>query len=294
MGIHTGLVVVSELGSGVKREILALGEAPNIAARLQGLAEPDTVVLSAATQRLVTGLFECQELGPQRLKGISTPLSLYRVIGESGAQSRFEVAVSRGLTPLVGREHEMGLLRERWERAKQGEGQVILLSGEPGIGKSRLVQTLKEQVSAEGANRIEFRCSAYHQNSAFYPITEHLQRFLPFQSEETPQAKLDKLTQVLSHYRFPQADTLPLLAALLSLSHPEGVPPQGERASSAEKPKELHQVGNAPPSLLAFDFQRAFARIPPQQRKGQPVQERYVLRRRPIIDAPGIFAKYHI
>src|SRR5262245_13730609 len=225
MGIHTGLVVVSELGSGVKREILALGEAPNIAARLQGLAEPDTVVLSAATQRLVTGLFECQELGPQRLKGISTPLSLYRVLGESGAQSRFEVAVSRGLTPLVGREHEMGLLRDRWERAKQGEGQVVLLSGEPGIGKSRLVQELKEQVTAEGATRIEFRCSSYHQNSALYPIIEHLQRLLQFQRKETAQAKLDKLTQLLSHYRFPQADTLPLLASLLSLPHPEGYPP---------------------------------------------------------------------
>ena len=178
--------------------MLALGETPNIAARVQGVAEPDTVVISAATHRLVQGLFECQDLGPQTLKGISTPLSLYRVIGESAAQSRFEVAVRTGLTPLVGREEELGLLQRRWEQAKDGAGQVVLLSGEAGIGKSRLVQALKEQVLAEGATRIEFRCSPYHQNSALYPIIEHLQRLLQFAQEDTPQAKLAKLQQALA------------------------------------------------------------------------------------------------
>jgi class 3 adenylate cyclase len=115
IGIHTGLVVVGEIGSSEKREMLALGETPNIAARLQGLAEHDTVVLSATTQRLVAGLFECHDLGPQTLKGISTPLAVYRVVGEGAAQSRFEVALSMGLTPLIGREHEVGLLQERWQ-----------------------------------------------------------------------------------------------------------------------------------------------------------------------------------
>ncbi len=167
IGIHTGQVVVGEMGGGEKREQLALGETPNLAARVQGLAEPDSVVVSAVTQRLVTGLFECRALGPQPLKGISMPLALYRVVRESEAQSRFEVAVSTGLTPLVGRDLEVGLLRERWAQAKAGEGQVVLLSGEPGIGKSRLVQALKEQVMTEGATRIECRCSPYHQNSAF-------------------------------------------------------------------------------------------------------------------------------
>ena len=114
IGIHTGLVVIGEIGSREKREILALGETPNIAARVQGIAEPDTVVMSTVTQRLVQGLFECQDLGPQTLKGISTPLSLYRVMGESAAQSRFEVAVGRGLTPLIGREEELSLLQRRW------------------------------------------------------------------------------------------------------------------------------------------------------------------------------------
>ena len=197
IGIHTGPVVVGEIGEGARSERLALGETPNIAARLQSLAEPNTVVLSAATQRLVAGLFECQELEPQTLEGISIPLSVYRVVRESEAQSRFEVAVSAGLTPLIGRDHEVGLLQERWTQAKEGAGQVVLLSGEAGIGKSRLGQTFKEHVMAEGATRIEFRCSPYHQESAFYPIIDHLQRLLLFAREDSPAAKLEKLQHTL-------------------------------------------------------------------------------------------------
>src|SRR6266849_1208342 len=181
--------------------------------------------MSTVTHRLVAGLFECQDLGPQSLKGISTSLPVYRVVRESEARSPFDAAVSKGLTSLVGREEELGLLQRRWAQAKEGAGQVVLLSGEAGIGKSRLAQVLKEQVIAEGATRIEFRCSPYHQNSAFHPIIEHLQRLLQFAREETSQAKLAKLQQALAAYRFPQADTLPLLAALLSLPHPEGCAP---------------------------------------------------------------------
>jgi class 3 adenylate cyclase len=151
IGVHTGLVVIGEIGNSEKREILALGETPNIAARVQGVAEPDTIVISAVTYRLVQGLFECQDLGPQTLKGISTPLSLYRVVRESAVQSRFEAAIGTGLTPLVGREEELGLLQRRWTQATEGAGQVVLLSGEPGIGKSRLVQALKEQIGQEAA-----------------------------------------------------------------------------------------------------------------------------------------------
>jgi class 3 adenylate cyclase len=225
IGIHTGPVVVGEIGAGAHTERLALGETPNIAARVQGKAAPDSVVMSAATYRLVQGWFECQDLGPQALKGSTSLLSLYRVVREGEAQSRFEVAVRMGLTPLVGRDLEVGLLRERWAQAKEGEGQVVLLSGEPGIGKSRLAQTLKEQAIAEGATRIEFRCSPYHQNSALYPLIDHLQRLLQFARDEAPAAKLEKLQHTLSHSRFPQADTVPLVAALLSLPHPEGAPP---------------------------------------------------------------------
>ncbi len=166
IGIHTGVVVIGEVGSSGKHEVLALGETPNIAARVQGIAEPDTVVISAVTRRLVHGLFACQDLGPRTLKGISVPLAVYRVVAESVARSHFEVAVETGLIPLVGREEELGLLQRRWTQAKEGAGQVVLVSGEAGIGKSRLVQALKEQVLAEGATRIEFRCSPYHQHSA--------------------------------------------------------------------------------------------------------------------------------
>src|SRR5262245_5059626 len=225
IGIHTGLVVVGEIGSSAKREVLALGETPNLAARLQGLAEPDTVVISEATYHLVHGLFACQALAPQEVKGFPTPLTVYRVLGASGAQSRFEVAMQAGLTPLVGRDEELALLRRRWQQTQEGSGQVVLLSGEPGIGKSRLVQELKDHVAQDGAVRIEYRCSPYHQNSAFYPLIEHLQRVLQFTTGDTPQDRLHKLAQTLSRYRFPQTDTVPLLASLLSLPPPEGSPP---------------------------------------------------------------------
>jgi predicted ATPase len=183
------------------------------------------VVISQATYRLVQGFFTCEALGPQSLKNVSASIELYRVHGEGEAHTRFEAAAQKGLTPLVGRAEELAVLRRRWEQARTGAGQVVLLNGEPGIGKSRLVQEIKEQAITEGATRIEFRCSPYHQNSAFYPIVEHLQRLLLFAPHEPPQTKLTKLQQALARYRFPQIDTLPLLATLLSLPHPEGVSP---------------------------------------------------------------------
>jgi class 3 adenylate cyclase len=225
IGIHTGLVVVGEIGSGERREILALGETPNLAARLQALAEPDTVVISAATQRLTAGLFTHRSLGLHEPKGLTMPVEVYQVLGVNDAQSRFDVAVQTGLTPLVGRDEELALLRRRWEQATEGEGQVVLLSGEPGIGKSRLFQELKDHVAQTDAVRIEFRCSPYHQNSAFYPLIEHVQHVLHVAPSDTSQAKVQKLEQTLARYRFPQHDTVPLLAALLSLPHPETAAP---------------------------------------------------------------------
>ena len=250
VGIHTGLVIAGEMGGGDYPEHRAIvGETPNFAARLQEQALPDTVVISPATYRLVAGLFECEDLGQRTLKGISSPSLLYRVVRESEAQSRFEVAVKTGLTPLVGREHELGLLRERWQEARQGKGQVVLLSGEPGIGKSRLVQTLGQEALTEGATRIEFRCSPYHRNSAFYPIIDHLHRFLGFQREEPAQSKLDKLTRMLAAYRFTESDTLPLLASLLSLPHPANAPPI---TLSPQKQKEKTRA-----ALVAWTIEEA-------------------------------------
>src|SRR5215471_3016196 len=148
VGIHTGLVVVGEIGGDGRQEQLALGETPNIAARLQGLAVPDTVVISAATFRLVQGYFTAEELGAHPLRGVAASVQAYRILGESGAQSRLDAATPTRLTPLVGREQEVRLLLERWAQVKDGLGQVVLLSGEAGIGKSRLVQVLKEHVAA--------------------------------------------------------------------------------------------------------------------------------------------------
>ncbi|HEV8713011.1 MAG TPA: adenylate/guanylate cyclase domain-containing protein, partial [Candidatus Binatia bacterium] len=224
IGIHTGPVVVTDIGSSGRLERLALGETPNIAARIQGHAAPDTVVISAATSRLVQGLFACQALGEQTLKGLTTPLALYRVQGASEDQSHFEAATRRGLTPLVGRDHEASLLLDRWAQVKEGQGQVVLVSGEAGIGKSRLVQLLKERVANEAQVQVECRCSPYYQNSALYPVITHLQKFLQFGREEAIRSKLQKLERMLSAYQLPLSEAVPLLAALLSLPPPDGYP----------------------------------------------------------------------
>jgi class 3 adenylate cyclase len=177
LGVHTGLVVVGEVGGGTRQEQLALGETPNIAARLQGLAAPNTLVISAATFQLLGGFFACQPLGTRLVKGISQPLAVYRVLYESMARSRLEAAGSMGLTPLVGREQEVRLLLERWAQVKDGSGQVVLLSGEAGIGKSRLVQALKEQLASEPqAWLTPCQCSPYYQHSTLYPWIDLLER----------------------------------------------------------------------------------------------------------------------
>jgi class 3 adenylate cyclase len=212
LGVHTGLVVVGEVGSDTRPEQLALGETPNLAARLQSIAAPNTLVISAATLQLLGGFFACQPLGTPLLKGQAQPLAVYRVLYESMARSRLEAAESTGLTPLVGREQEIGLLQERWAQVKDGTGQVVLLSGEAGIGKSRLVQVLKDQVAAEPqAWLTPCQCSPYHQNTALYPWIELLERVaLRFEREETPAQKLRKLEGLLVQYGLPLAEVVPL------------------------------------------------------------------------------------
>jgi TOMM system kinase/cyclase fusion protein len=240
VGIHTGLVVVGEMGSTGRQEQLALGETPNIAARIQGLAEPNTLVISDATSRLVQGYFDCQNLGVQTLRGVAESIPVYRVLSESGATSRLDVAVTRGLTPLVGRESEVTLLRERWGQVKAGHGNVVLLTGDAGIGKSRLVQMLKEHVANQRHMRWECRSSEYYQNTALFPVTDLFQRLLQFHAEDTPDTKLEKLEHALSQYRLPLAETVPLFAPLLSLPLPEdryaplALSPQRQRQKTLE------------------------------------------------------------
>jgi class 3 adenylate cyclase/predicted ATPase len=220
IGIHTGLVVIGDIGAGERTEQLALGETPNVAARIQGLAEPNTVLVSATTQRLVDAQFECQPFGSHLVKGIDTPIAVYNVQNER--QSGGQLEGKAVLTPLVGREQEMGLLVDRWEQVKEGRGQVVLLSGEPGIGKSRLAYTLREHVASEGSLLYEARCSPYHQHSALYPLIEVLQRTLLLTRQDTDDEKVQKLERTLALYNMQE--TLPFFTALLSLPTPAQYP----------------------------------------------------------------------
>jgi predicted ATPase/class 3 adenylate cyclase len=242
VGLHTGLTVIGDIGEGQKHELLALGEAPNVASRIQGLAEPDTIAISAATHRLVEGYFTVEDLGHHTLKGMAEPQQAYRVLGESTARSRLDLATTRGLTPLVGREQEVGLLLERWEQVKDGQGQVVLLSGEGGIGKSRLVQVLKDHVAAEAHTRLECRSSPYYQNTALYPMTDLLERTLLFQREDAPEAKLNKLEDFLSRYKLPLEETTPLLSPLLSLPLPEDRYPPLHWTPQRQRQKTLESI----------------------------------------------------
>jgi class 3 adenylate cyclase len=217
LGVHTGLAVIGEMGGGDRYEQLAMGDTPNIAARLQGLAAPDTVVLSAVTARLVQRRFALEPLGTHQLKGVIEPMLVFRVLGLSDTADDEEAATPGSAVFLVGRDEELGLLRRRWEQSKAGLGQVVLISGEAGIGKSSLVEAMRAQVRREGLTRVALRCSPYHTNSALYPVIEHVQRVCQVQRDDTPAAKLDKLERTLRTSRLPLEEVVPLFAALLSV-----------------------------------------------------------------------------
>jgi class 3 adenylate cyclase len=212
LGIHTGVVVVGEVGSGRRQEHLALGDTPNLAARLQECAAPDTVIISAATFRLVQGYFTTESLGAYTLKGLATPIPVYRILGESGVQSRLDAVASTHLTPLVGRDEEVVLLHRRWAQTQMGMGQVVLISGEAGIGKSRLVQVLKDHVTHEPHTRIEWRGSPYHQHSALYPVIDHLHRLLRWHPDDPPPETLCRLEATLAASGLMLSETVPLLS----------------------------------------------------------------------------------
>jgi predicted ATPase/class 3 adenylate cyclase len=253
VGIATGPVVVGELiGEGAAREETVVGDTPNLAARLQTLAEPGTAVISARTRELVGGLFELADLGMQILKGFPVPVRPWRVVGEGSAESRFEALHGAGLTPLVGRENEIGLLLEHWERAKEGEGQVVLLGGEPGIGKSRLVRALRGRLEDEPHTPLSHYCSPHHQTSPLYPVIGLLERAAGFAADDSAATRLDKLEALLALSSDDVTAVAPLLAAMLSLETDARYPPL-DMSPHRQKERTLEELGN---QVLGFAKRR--------------------------------------
>jgi class 3 adenylate cyclase/predicted ATPase len=228
VGIATGLVVVGDLvGADAAQEPAVVGETPNLAARLQALARPGEVLIAERTRRLVGGLFELEALPAATLKGLPGPVPVYRVLGEGAAEGRFAALRGADLAPLVGRAHELGLLLDRWERAREGEGQVVLLAGEPGIGKSRLVSALHDRLAHQPYTPLSHFCSPFHQTSALHPVIGLLERAAGFAREDKPDEKLAKLEALLVQATADVAGTVPLLAALLSIPTSDRYPPLG-------------------------------------------------------------------
>ena len=193
VGIATGLVVVGDLtGEGVSEQAAVAGETPNLAARLQELAEPGNVVICGSTYRLTGSIFECRDLEPQELKGFAETVRTWNVIRPRRAESRFDAVRAAKLTQLVGREEETEILLRRWQRAKSNDGQVVLISGEPGIGKSRLAHALQVRIADDPHLPLRFQCSPYHTNSAFYPLIENIERIAGFELGNGAETKLEK------------------------------------------------------------------------------------------------------
>jgi class 3 adenylate cyclase/predicted ATPase len=241
VGIATGLVVVGDLiGFGASQEEAIVGETPNLAARLQGIAEPNMVVIAEGTRRLLGNLFELEDLGAKDLKGISGPVPAFAALRASSAEGRFEAMHGSGLTDLVGREEELELLLRRWSKAKSGEGQVVLLSGEPGIGKSRLTAALMERLADERHTRLRYFCSPQHTDSALYPIISQMERAAGFTHDDSAPTKLDKLDALLAKTSTSKQD-IALLADLLSLAN-DGRYPTVELAPQQRRQKTLEAL----------------------------------------------------
>ncbi len=219
IGVHTGLVVIDEIGADAERKMDIIGETPNVAARLMTLAEPNTLIVSANTYRLISGFFEEQDLGLQTIKGLSQPIGIYRILHESGARTRLQARAQSGLTPLIGRDAEMARLRDLWNGVVEGEGQTVLVSGEAGIGKSRITDAIKLHITKEhDAWLTETECSPYHQNTAFYPVAQLLQKtVLAFDPEDDANARYAKLEGFLVQNGLDLTENVPLLAPILSL-----------------------------------------------------------------------------
>ena len=233
VGIATGLVVVGDfIVEGATQEEDVVGVTPNLAARLEQLAEPGAVVISESTRRLLGSWFTITNLGPQHIRGFEAPVPAFRVLGEAAAEGRFEALRRADVGPLIGRDHELALLLDRWEMAKSGEGQVVVLSGEAGIGKSRIVLALRERLRNEPRFRIGYYCSPHHVNSALWPVVAQLQRAAGYLREDAPSLKLEKLEQLLGKAGEFGEDAAPLLAELM------GLPLDGRYAAPGGTPQE--------------------------------------------------------
>src|SRR5215467_12996587 len=257
IGVATGLVVVGDLiGAGAAQERGVVGETPNLAARLQALARPGTLVVADSTRRQIGTLFEIEDLGPQPLAGFGEPQRAWRVVGESGVVSRFE-ALRSGTTPLVGRDEELDLLLRRWQQAKLGEGRVVLVSGEPGIGKSRLTAALSQHIETELHTRLRYFCSPHHQDSALYPFIGQLEHAAGFTRGDTNVTKLDKLEALLGDWAEP--GDISLIAEMLSLSGGERFPPldlspqRKKERTLAALPRQLQALARRQPVLMIFE-----------------------------------------
>jgi len=258
IGIATGLVVVGDLiGTGAGQEQTVTGETPNLAARLQTLAAPNAVIVSHSTRRLLGTLFEMEDLGPQSLKGFAGELRAWRVVGESGVESRF-AALRTAETPLVGREEELDLLLRRWAQVKSGEGRVVLLSAEAGIGKSRLTEALVERIAAEKPGRLRYFCSPHHQDSALFPVIAQLERAAGFTRDDTSSAKQEKLAALLGD-SVAASDDMALIGELLSLSTMPAsqtleLSPQGKKELTFEALlRQLEALTRKQPVLMVFE-----------------------------------------
>jgi class 3 adenylate cyclase/predicted ATPase len=260
IGIATGLVVVGErVGEGEAQERAVVGETPNLAARLQTLAAPGSVVISQATRRLVGTLFELTDLGPTRIKGFAEPIAAFVVLGEGSADGRFEALHGQRLTPLIGRENQLAMLLERWSWAKDGEGQVVLIAGEAGIGKSRLLHALRENLTGEPHLAISHLCSAYHTNSMLHPVVAQLERAAGFASHDEPGDRLAKLEALLAQGGGQLDETAPLVGALLGIPTDDRYPalnlsPQRQKQRTFEVLIEhLAGLASERPVLLLYE-----------------------------------------